>query len=77
MVSVQEKKDVEPLEGVKRRVTILVYTLRDLPYELRLKKLDISSLTHRRSRGNMIETYKVMNGSYDEWVPIRWTLRKV
>ncbi|XP_063852406.1 uncharacterized protein LOC135095487 [Scylla paramamosain] len=53
-------KDVEAVERVQRRATKLVPDLKDLPYEETLKKLQ----AYRRSRGDMVETFKIVNGVY-------------
>ena len=49
---------------VQRRTTKLVPNLKSFSYEERLRKLDIPTLTYRRSRGGMMETYKIMKGVY-------------
>jgi hypothetical protein len=36
-----------------------------LSYEDRLRRLKLPSLSYRRSRGDMIEVYKIMSGKYD------------
>lgn len=38
---------------------------RDLPYEERLKKLDLPIAAYKISRGDQIETYKIVTGKYD------------
>jgi len=46
----------------------LVFYLADLPYEERLKELGIHSLYCRRQPGDLIETFKILNGYYDiDW----------
>ena len=40
-----------------------------LPYETRLRKLGIYSLYCRRQRGDLIETYELLNGYYN----VDWT----
>ena len=60
-----KKKLIEELENVQRRATKLVPGLSNLPYEERLKKLDLPTLKFRRMRGDMIEVYKITSGKYD------------
>lgn len=59
-------KDVEAVENVQRRATKLVPQLKDLPYEERLKKLELPTLAYRRSRGDQIEAYKIITQKYDQ-----------
>lgn len=59
-------KDIEAVESVQRRATKLVPELRSLPYEERLKKLGLPTLAYRRSRGDQIETYKIISHKYDQ-----------
>ena len=63
------KKDIDKLESVQHRATRLVPCLRKKPYELRLKKLQLTNLEIRRQRGDLIQYYKVING-LDK---IRWS----
>ena len=56
------KGDRVSIERVQRRATKLVTELKDLPYEERLRHLELPSLQHRRRRGDMIFTYKIMTG---------------
>ena len=53
-------KDIQTLEKIQRSATKLVPSLKKLSYEDRLKKLDITSLEKRRTRGDLIETYKIL-----------------
>jgi hypothetical protein len=39
--------------------------MKDLTYEERLRKLKLPSLRYRRLRGDMIETFKIVNEIYD------------
>ena len=58
-------KDIEVLEKVQHRATQMVPGLKRLPYENRLRRLDIYSLTARRLRGDLIlETYKLLHGPW-------------
>ena len=56
------KKDISELEKVQRRMTRLVPELRDLDYEERCIRLGLTTLEKRRKRGDLIETYKILNG---------------
>ena len=54
--------DIVKVEGVQRRVTKLISGMKDIPYQERLKALNLPSLQYRRKRGNMIVMYKIING---------------
>ena len=58
------KKDQDNIESVQRRATKLVPEIAGLSYEDRLEVLKIPSLFYRRARGDMIECYKYLHGSY-------------
>lgn len=66
-------KDITALENVQRRATKLVPSLKNLSYEERLRKLDLPTLTYRRGRGDMIETFKMFK-TYDQDVAVNFTL---
>ena len=53
------------LEKVQRRATKLIYDVKHLPYESRLKRLKLPTLKYRRARGDVIETFKILHGYYD------------
>ena len=57
------------LEDAQRRATRMVANLRQLTYPQRLEALQLPSLEHRRRRGDMIDTYKYMQGIYDTKAP--------
>ena len=59
------KGDIQRLEQVQRRATKLVNGTKKMNYTERLKFLKLPTLLHRRKRGDMIETYKVLHGLYD------------
>lgn len=55
--------DVQKLERVQRAATRLVPGLRGLSYEDRLNRLNLFSLERRRVRGDLIQVFKMLNGS--------------
>ena len=62
------KKNITEIEKVQRRATKQIPTFKHMPYESRLRKLQLPTLRFRRLRGDMIETYKILNGIYDSSV---------
>ena len=54
------KKDMNKLEGVQRRVTKMIPSLREKSYEERLKELNLFPLTQHRLRGDLIQVFKIM-----------------
>jgi hypothetical protein len=59
------KKHIIEIENVQRRATKQLPGLSDLTYEQRLRKLKLPTLNYRRTRGDMIEMYKIITGKYD------------
>ena len=55
------KRHSKAVERVQRRATKLLPQLRDLPYETRLRILKLPSLKSGRLRGDLIQTYKIIN----------------
>ena len=55
------KKDIALLEKVQRRATKLIPCIRHLSYVDRLKETKLYSLEQRRLRGDLIETFKILN----------------
>ena len=53
--------DVNKIERVARRATIIPTGFEKFEYEDILKKLSLTTLKDRRIRGDLIETYKVMS----------------
>ena len=49
------------IEAVQRTFTRVVDGMSDLSYERRLKKLGMTTLLERRMRGDLIETFKILN----------------
>ena len=50
------------LERVQRRATKMIQKLRNISYEMRVKEHGLATLETRRSRGNHIEVFKILNG---------------
>ena len=59
------KTQINLLEAVQRKFTKHILEVKNLPYEERLKKLELPSLEYRRFRGDMIQVYKVAHEHYD------------
>lgn len=59
------KKDIDLLERVQRSFTKVPRSLKRKSYEDRLKVLNLTTLKERRDRGDLIETFKILNGHYD------------
>ena len=55
-------KDIELMEQVQHRATKLISEISHLPYEERLKYLNLTTLELRRHRGDLIEVFKILNG---------------
>ena len=56
---------IAAIEGVQRRATKLIHEIGHLSYSERLKQCGLPTLRFRRSRGDMIETFKILSGIYD------------
>ncbi len=57
------KKDIKLIEKVQRRATKLVPCLKNLSYQERLAKLNLTTLEERRTRGDLIQFFKIYSGS--------------
>ena len=62
------KQDIDTIKDVQWRATRQLPGFRDLNYEKRLWLLGLPSLTYRRSWGDIIETFKIVNGYYNQEV---------
>ena len=62
--SLRLEKDRNLIAGVQRRATKMVPELKELEYEDRLKRMDLPSLKCRRTRGDIIDTYKCTHSKY-------------
>jgi ribonuclease P/MRP protein subunit RPP40 len=56
------QKDIDLIEGVQRRATKLISSLKDKTYEERLRLLNLQTLETRRIRGDLIEVFKMFKG---------------
>ncbi|KAF2344822.1 hypothetical protein FHG87_024423 [Trinorchestia longiramus] len=50
------------MEKIQRKATKMIPELRNLSYKRRLQRLELISLEQRRLRGQLIETFKYLNG---------------
>ena len=60
------RQNIDDLEAVQRRFTKKIHEVKKLPYEERLKRINLPSLEFRRFRGDLIETYKIAHNLYDK-----------
>ena len=66
-----QRADMEKLEKVQKRAVNMVAGLRSRNYEEKLKEVGLTSLEDRRSRGDMIQTFRIING-IDNVEPATW-----
>ena len=59
------RADQNLVERVQRRATRMVSTIRHLPYDERLRALQLPSLYYRRRRGDMTHAYQMFHGGVD------------
>ena len=68
--SPHSKGGIRRLEQVQRNATRLVNGTQGMNYHQRLKYLNLPTLLHRRTRGDMIALYKMLHSIYDsECIP--------
>ena len=56
------QKDIDQIENVQRRATKLIQGYSNKSYEERLKLLELTTLETRRTRGDLIEVFKIIKG---------------
>ena len=59
------KKDIETLKRMQRKATRMIKGLGNLSYEERLRRCKLTNLEVRRSRGDLIEMFKISTGRED------------
>ncbi len=64
------KKDIELIEGVQKRAVRCIHGLHG-SYEEKLQQINLTSLVTRRLRGDLIQTYKIVN-KVDNVDPNTW-----
>ena len=57
-------RNIEAIEKVQRRATKQLPGMKDISYQERLEILKLPTLVYRRTRGDMIETYKILHNKY-------------
>ena len=60
-----KQKYKDAIENVQRRATKQLPGMKNIPYEERLQRLKLPTLAYRRTCGDMIEVYKLLQGKYD------------
>ena len=60
-----KQKYKDAIDNVQRRTTKQLPSMKNFPYEERLERLKLPTLAYRRTRGDMIEVYKLLQGKYD------------
>src|SRR6218665_3700790 len=56
------RKDIDTLDRIQRRATKMIRGLGKCTYEERLMRCGLTNLEKRRTRGDLIEAYKIMTG---------------
>ena len=60
--SPHKKKHVKKLERVQKLGTRMIPGFKEVPYEERLTRLELTTLEERRVRGDMISMFKIVHG---------------
>jgi hypothetical protein len=55
------KYNIDSIEHVQRRATKMIPSLRNLSYTERLEKLNLETLQYRRTRADLLETFRILN----------------
>ena len=60
------KSDISLIENVQRRASRYVPDINKLEYQERLEALNLHTLQYRRFRADMIKTYKITHGHFED-----------
>ena len=60
-----KQKYKDAIENVQRRATKQLPGMKNISYDEILQRLKLPTLAYRRTRGDMIEVYKLLHGKYD------------
>ena len=60
------KSDITLIENIQRRATRYVPDINKLEYQERLEALNLPTLQYRIFRADMIETYKITHGHFED-----------
>ena len=58
------KYSIDSIERVQRRATKLIPQIQHLPYSERLKKLNLETLSYRRTRADLLESYRILTDQH-------------
>ena len=62
--SPKHKYNIDSIERVQRRATKIIPQLRNLSYTDRLRHLNLETLSYRRTRADLIETYRILTDQH-------------
>ena len=62
--SPKQKYNIDLIERVQRRATKLIPQLRELSYSDRLRQLNLETLSYRRTRADLLETYRILTNQH-------------
>ena len=60
-----KQKYKDAIENVHRRATKHLPCMKNIPYQERLERLKLPTLAYRRTRGDLIGVYKLLQRKYD------------
>ena len=62
--SPKHKYNIDLIERVQRRATKLIPQIKELSYSDRLKQLNLETLSYRRTRADLLETYRILTNQH-------------